>query len=131
MFRPSWGFHPDPLVYVYYVTLRPGSIRGWVVHRKQDDRIFTAGGALQWAFFDDRADSPTRGLLNVHTWSERNRVLFTIPVGVYHAVKNVGVTEAHFVNMPNQPYDHADPDKFRLPLENDLIPFAFKSDTRG
>lgn len=131
VYRPSWGFHPDPLVYVYHVTLRPGSIRGWVVHRKQDDRIFTSFGTMRWAFFDDRESSPTRGLLNVFTWSERNRVLFTIPIGVYHAVQCLGKKDAAFVNMPTRPYDHADPDKYRLPLKNPLIPFDFSQSTAG
>jgi dTDP-4-dehydrorhamnose 3,5-epimerase len=27
--------------------------------------------------------------------------------------------------MPTRPYDHADPDKYRLPLDNDVIPFRF------
>ena len=48
-----------------------------------------------------------------------------IPRGVYHAVQNIGTTEALFVNMPTRPYNHGDPDKFRLPLKNDLIPFDF------
>jgi dTDP-4-dehydrorhamnose 3,5-epimerase len=44
---------------------------------------------------------------------------------VYHGLQNVGLVDAVFINMPTRPYDHADPDKFRLPLTNDLIPFDF------
>ena len=73
MFRPSWLFHPEPLVYVYEVVLRPGSIRAWTVHYKQDDRVFVSRGMQRWAFYDDRAESPTRGRLNVFTWSDRER----------------------------------------------------------
>jgi dTDP-4-dehydrorhamnose 3,5-epimerase len=126
VYRPSWGFHPAPLAYVYAVSLRPDSVRGWIVHSKQDDRIFIQRGAMTWAFFDDRDGSPTRGLLNVFTFSDRNRVLFTIPQGVWHAVKNIGRDEAMFINMPTRPYDHGDPDKYRLPIKNTLIPFAFE-----
>jgi dTDP-4-dehydrorhamnose 3,5-epimerase len=131
MYRPSWLFHPDPLVYVYEVVLRPGSIRAWVVHHKQDDRVFVSRGAQRWAFYDDRAASPTRGLLNVFTWSDRNRVLFTTPAGVYHGVQCLGPNEGSFVNMPTRPYDHADPDKVRLPLKNDLIRYEFPATTGG
>jgi len=125
VYRPSWGQHPDPLVYIYQVVARPGSIRGWVVHKKQDDRIFSSTGVLHWALYDDREDSPTYQMLNQFTFSERTPAVFTIPKGVYHAVKNVGTTDAIFFNMPNRPYDHADPDKYRLPIKNDLIPFSF------
>jgi len=95
------------------------------VHKKQDDRIFISKGTLRWAFFDDRKDSSTHKLLNIFTFSERNRVLFVIPQGVYHAVQNIGTDDAVFINMPTRPYNHKDPDKHRLPLKNDLIPFSF------
>src|SRR5881628_1672381 len=53
MYRPSWGLHPDPLVYVYQIGLRVGAIKGWVAHERQDDRIFMSRGVLRWAFYDD------------------------------------------------------------------------------
>lgn len=130
LFHPGWNFSPDPLVFVYRVNLRPGMVRGWVVHRKQEDRIAVTDGVMTWAFFDDRPESPTYKLLNVFTFSERTRTLFNIPVGVFHAVKNTGDREAIFINMPNRPYNHADPDKYRLPLKNDLIPFDFSRTSR-
>ena len=103
VYRPSWGVHPDPLVYVYQTTLRP---------------------------VDTRTASPTHKHLNQLVFSERNRVLLIIPRGVYHAVQNIGTTEVLFLNMPTRPFNHGDPDKFRLPLKNDLIPFDF-SDPPG
>lgn len=127
MYRTTWGAHAAPLVYVYMVTIRPGRIKGWVRHARQDDRIFVVKGTLRIALYDDRGDSPTRGQLDVFVVSERNRALVVFPQGVYHGIQNVGESEAIFVNMPTRPYDHADPDKYRLPLRNDLIPFAFDS----
>ena len=126
IFSPSWGLSDHPLVYVYQCVVRPGQIKGWVVHHNQDDRIFANLGVLQWALFDARPDSPTYKQLQVFTGGERNRTLFIIPRGVYHAVKNIGIVDAYFVNMPTAPYNHADPDKYRLPLKNDLIPFSFE-----
>jgi dTDP-4-dehydrorhamnose 3,5-epimerase len=131
LFRDAWQFHPDPLVYAYMIACRPESLRGWVTHKLQDDRIAIVSGTLMWAFFDNRKTSPTYRLLNVFTFSERNRVLFVIPKGVFHAVKNIGKSEAIFVNFPTRPYDHADPDKYRLPIQNDLIPFDFSGITTG
>lgn len=130
IFNPAWGLHSDALVYVYQVSLRPGAIKGWVVHRLQDDRIFISRGTMRWALFDARPESATRGRLNLLTFSDRSRALMTIPGGVFHAVENVGSCEAVFINLPTKPYDHANPDKYRLPLKNDLIPFAF-DDPRG
>jgi dTDP-4-dehydrorhamnose 3,5-epimerase len=130
VYRPSWGFHPDPLVYIYQIGMRPKAIKGWVIHEKQDDRIFVSRGVVRWVLYDHRADSPTHKLMNDFTFSDRNRVLMTIPRGVFHAVQNIGETEATFLNMPTQPYNHEDPDKFRLPINNDLIPFDFNDPPR-
>lgn len=127
VYRPSWGIHPDPLVYVYQVTIRPGQVKGWVLHRKQDDRSFVSHGTIQIVLYDARPDSPTHGLLNELCFSEHNRALFTIPAGVWHALRNVGDKDALFVNMPTRAYDHADPDKFRLPLDNDVIPYRWRA----
>ncbi len=128
IFNPAWGIHPDPLVYAYQIVLRPGAIKGWVVHQLQDDRLFLSSGIVRWGLYDARPDSPTHGQLNLLTFSERNRALLIIPRGVFHAVENIGTVEAVFINLPTAPYNHADPDKYRLPLKNDLIPFAFDDD---
>jgi dTDP-4-dehydrorhamnose 3,5-epimerase len=125
VYNPAWGLHAAPLVYVYQSTLRPKAIKGWVVHEKQDDRIFVSSGVLRWVLFDNRRESPTYKLLNQFVFSDRNRALLVIPAGVIHAVQNIGETEALFINMPTRPYSHSDPDKYRLPLQNELIPFAF------
>jgi len=126
VYRPSWGFHPDPLAYVYQVTIRPGQVKGWVVHEKQDDRIFVSLGTVLVVLYDARPESPTRGLVTEMCFGEVNRALFSIPAGVWHALKNVGSGDALFVNMPTRAYDHADPDKRRLPLENDVIPYRWR-----
>jgi dTDP-4-dehydrorhamnose 3,5-epimerase len=125
VYDPAWRIDDGPLVYVYQVTLRPGKVRGWAMHRKQDDRIFVSRGVLRFAFYDDRPASSTYKLLNVFTVSDRNRSLVVIPRGVFHAIQNIGETEATFLNLPTAPYDRADPDKYRLPHGNDVIPFSF------
>jgi dTDP-4-dehydrorhamnose 3,5-epimerase len=125
VYRPSWGVLPDPIVYVYQISILPGVVKGWVVHRRQEDRLFVSRGRLRFGLFDDRPESPTHRQLSVFTISDRRRALVVIPRGVYHGIENVGTDEAFYLNLPTRPYDHADPDKYRLPLENDLIPFAF------
>lgn len=99
------------------------------MHTKQDDRIFTSLGAMRWALFDYRKESPTFGMLNHFLISELNRAIMVVPKGVIHAVQNVGRTDAIFVNFPTLPYNHSDPDKYRLPLKNDVIPFNFDDPT--
>src|SRR5690349_8811114 len=57
--NPEWKFDDSPLVYTYQVTIRPGKVKGWVVHRKQDDRLFFSFGTSRVVLYDDRPESPT------------------------------------------------------------------------
>ncbi len=125
IFDPRWGFTDDPVVYAYHVTLRPGQIRGWALHLEQYDRLFIYAGVLRVVLYDARTDSGSHGRVNVFHLGAHDRALLRIPTGVYHAVQNVGDVEGAFVNLPSQPYRHDDPDKYRLPLDNDVIPYRF------
>lgn len=124
VFSQHWGFTEAPIVHVYQVSVRPGLVRGpWVVHLYQDDRLFFSNGTAKVALYDARGGSPTDGLVDVRYLGSDAPGLLVIPPGVWHAVKNVGTSDLTFVNLPTREYDYADPDKHRLPLENDLIPY--------
>jgi dTDP-4-dehydrorhamnose 3,5-epimerase len=123
----AWGVHPAPLVSVYQFTIRPGKVKGWHVHRLHDDRIFISRGEVRVVLYDSREDSPTFGLVNEIFRSALDRDLMVIPIGVYHAHQNCGTEDALFISMPTRAYDHADPDVYRLPVHNDVIPYRFEN----
>lgn len=127
IYNPAWGFHEEPLVYVYQICIRPQRVKGWVVHYEQDDRLFVSLGTVKIVLYDDRAGSPTQGMLNEIYLGERKRGLIVIPKGVFHAIQNVGDTDAILVNLPTRAYNHARPDKLRLPLDTDRIPYSFEN----
>src|SRR5690606_13630780 len=33
LFDPRWNLHPDPLVFSYIFTIRPGTVKGWGLHK--------------------------------------------------------------------------------------------------
>lgn len=127
IFCPAWGLHPDPIVYVYQFTVRPGKIKGWHIHHEHDDRIFLSQGTVRTVLYDTRTTSPTYQMVNEIYLSEHHRSLLIIPAYVYHAFQNVDTRDALLVSLPNRAYNHADPDVYRLPIENDVIPFKFDS----
>jgi dTDP-4-dehydrorhamnose 3,5-epimerase len=127
MFDLRWKFDDEPLVYVYQASILPRQVKGWVVHFEQNDRLFFSVGRMRLVLFDGRRSSPTYEQLNRFEVGELNRCLLSIPAGVYHAVENIGEREAYFYNMPTKPYRHENPDKFRLPLENGIIPYRFNN----
>jgi len=123
----SWPELLDRIPHVYLTTIQPEVTKGWVCHKRQDDRSVVLFGRLRWVLYDGRSESPTHNLVQELTFTERNRHLIVVPAGVWHAVQNVGSTEAAFVNMPTCAYRHGDPDKYRLPLDTPEIPFQFAS----
>jgi dTDP-4-dehydrorhamnose 3,5-epimerase len=111
--------------------MRPGVTKGWALHEKHDDRYTLLFGALEVVLYDAREGSPTEGLVAKVVLSEHRRRLLCIPTGVWHADRNIGDREAVIVNFPTRPYDHEDPDKFRLPLDTDAIPYTWPEGTQG
>ncbi|CAN5709293.1 dTDP-4-dehydrorhamnose 3,5-epimerase family protein [soil metagenome] len=125
MFDPRWNWHPDPLVFTYFYTVRPGLIKGWAMHKTHEDRYCLLQGEMKVVLYDTRSDSPTFGKIREVYLSERRRQLLSIPTGVWHADQNIGTQDCLIVNFPTIPYDHANPDKYRLPLDTELIPYKF------
>jgi dTDP-4-dehydrorhamnose 3,5-epimerase len=124
IYDPRWGVSAEPVVYVYQAMVRPGMTKGWVAHEHQEDRLFVSLGTLKIVLYDARDGSATEGRINEFFLSERNRALLVIPRGVFHAVQNVGGSDAYFVNVPTRPFEHAAPDKQRLPFDTDKIPYS-------
>jgi dTDP-4-dehydrorhamnose 3,5-epimerase len=130
LFDPRWGWHPDPMVFSYMFTIRLGFTKGWGMHRKHEDRYCLLFGEMEVVLYDERPESPTHGLVASVVLSEQRRRLMNIPAGVWHADRNLGSKDLVVVNFPTIQYDHASPDKYRLPLDTDRIPYKFES-TRG
>lgn len=125
LYDPRWGVNPDPLVFSYFYTIRPGWVKGWAHHKIHEDRYCIMQGEMKVVLYDTRPDSPTYGMINEVYLSEHRRQLMTIPRFVWHADENVGLKDVMIVNFPTIQYDHSNPDKYRLPLDTDLIPYKF------
>jgi dTDP-4-dehydrorhamnose 3,5-epimerase len=125
LFDPRWDWHPDPLVFAYTFTIRPGVAKGWNLHREHEDRYAVLQGELALILFDPRPESATCGQVCRLVFGEQNRSLVNIPKNVWHADHNIGSRDVLVVNFPTTQYDHASPDKYRLPLDSPLIPYSF------
>jgi dTDP-4-dehydrorhamnose 3,5-epimerase len=116
--QPIWS-----IVHVYQVFAAPGSLRGWVYHEHQHDRLAFTTGRLKVTLHDLREESPTFGNTIAKIFGTEHKVLLTIPPFVAHCVENLGTETATFVNMPTRAYYLSDPDKLRLPVSSGLIPY--------
>ncbi|HEV7457572.1 MAG TPA: dTDP-4-dehydrorhamnose 3,5-epimerase family protein [Roseococcus sp.] len=131
LFDPRWGTHPDPLVFAYTFSIRPGVVKGWNLHRRHQDRYAIIAGEMLLVLYDPRPESPTYGEVCTIVLSEYDRCLVNVPENVWHADYNIGTRDVLVVNFPTIPYDHADPDKWRLPITSPLIPYRFPAGVQG
>jgi len=122
IFSLSWGTETEPPPHVYEVRALPGSIRSWIVHLEQNDRLYFSEGLAKVGLFDARESSPSFGAAVVRYLGAHEPGLLTIPAGIYHGVRNVGNEVLRYVNLPTKPYDYGAPDKYRLPDGHPRIP---------
>ena len=106
---------------VYMTTAYPGVVKAWHYHRKQTDNFAVVTGMMKIVLYDAREDSPTKGEVNEFFVGDHNPILVQIPPGVYHGFKCVSEHEAIVINTPTEPYNHEEPDEYRLdPHDNDI-----------
>jgi dTDP-4-dehydrorhamnose 3,5-epimerase len=117
--RASWEILGTPIVQVHITTTLPGRIRAWGLHQFSMDRLFAVSGLVTIVVFDGRNDSPTQGLVNAFTVSDKNPGLLLIPPNLYHGWKNIGTSEAAIINMPDRMYNYEQPDALDLPWDSD------------
>jgi dTDP-4-dehydrorhamnose 3,5-epimerase len=108
---------------VYITTAYPGVVKAWHYHRKQTDNFTCIRGMMKVALYDDRKDSSTYREINEFFIGEKNPRLISVPPGVYHGFKAIGKETAYFLSIPTLPYNHKEPDEFRLPPDTTQIPY--------
>ena len=118
---------PDPVVYAYQTSVLPGQIKGWARHEVKKDRYTITAGELLVLLHDPRPDSPTCGVSQSIVLSPRGVRQLVIPVEVWHMIINLRAEEAQLINLPTEPYHHANPDRILLPWDTDEIPVDVRS----
>jgi dTDP-4-dehydrorhamnose 3,5-epimerase len=113
-------------VYLYKGTCRPGKFKGWGIHDYHTDRYIIIDGEMLLVLYDERENSPTNGTVQEFYLSSTGIWQITIPSGVWHLHQNIGQRDLVFLNAPSAPYQHTNPDKRRLPVVNDRIPYQLR-----
>jgi dTDP-4-dehydrorhamnose 3,5-epimerase len=116
-------FWQEPIVYAYRISIRPGRIKGWGMHKIQSDRYLTLAGRLRVVLYDGRVDSPSYGGYAEFQFTDETPGVLLIPPGVWHADQNTGDEDAVLVNFPTRAYDPDRPDKYRIDIDGGQIPF--------
>ncbi|MBN1872346.1 MAG: dTDP-4-dehydrorhamnose 3,5-epimerase family protein [Candidatus Omnitrophica bacterium] len=111
---------------VYMTTAFPGIVKAWHYHRLQTDSFTCVHGVICLALYDSRQGSPTYREVNEFTVSLDDPKLIQIPPFVYHGFKCVSNYEAIVVNNVTVPYNHKNPDEYRVDAFDNDIPYDWK-----
>ena len=112
---------------VYLTTTLPGVVKAWHLHKLQTDNVVCVAGMIRLGLYDDRRDSATFGLANEFYLGVHRPLLVQIPPLVYHGWKCVSQEEALIVNTVSRPYDHSQPDEYRLDPHDNHIPWDWSN----
>ena len=114
LFRTDWPEISIKPGHVILATINPGAITVWHRHTRQTDHLIAIGGNIKLVLWDGRENSATRGQHDIIRFGVLRPLITVIPPGVWHGLRNESGAIAHYINVNDVPYDHSNPDNFRL-----------------
>lgn len=130
IFRRDWFDNPRTIDQVFQSIIFPGGISAWHAHALTTDQLFAACGSVHIVLYDARVDSATYGRINEFRIGAYRQALIVVPPGVWHGVRNFGPDNAILLNLVDRAYEYESPDHWRLPIDNDHIPYKFEQTPR-
>lgn len=112
---------------VYCTTVNAGVVKGWHYHKRQYDNFVCVSGMIKLVAYDFREGSATHGVVNEFFIGMHQPLLVQIPPGVLHGFKGLSAPEAIVINVPTEPYDHEQPDEYRLDPHDPAIPYQWQT----
>jgi dTDP-4-dehydrorhamnose 3,5-epimerase len=123
LFRPEWEglvAAGETINHLYTIWAPRGGVRKeWYFHAHTLDRYIVLSGSLRVGLFDGREDSPTHSgfqTVDLYAAGEGGPSGLRIPPGVWHSL-NWSSPAGVLVNAKYPPFERAEPDKFRIPLD--------------
>ena len=104
---------------VYFSVAYPGVIKGWHIHKRMTLNYAVPSGHIKFVLYDDRQESPTRGLIQELFLGPDNYCLVTVPPLVWNGFKCVGTESSMVANCSTIPHDPHEADK-RDPFDGSI-----------
>lgn len=111
---------------VYMTTCKPGFVKAWHYHKEQSDNFTCIKGKIKLVLYDSRKGTPTNGEINEFLLSLEEPKVVHIPKLLIHGFEAVGNEEAIVINIVTEPYNHKNPDEYRIDPFNNNIPYKWK-----
>ena len=90
---------------IYFSQVYPQVIKGWHLHTKMTLNYAVVFGTIKLVLFDDRQDSPTKGVLQEIFLGEADYKLVKIPPNVWNGFKGLGTAPAIVANCATIPQE--------------------------
>jgi len=91
---------------IYFSSIYNGTVKAWHIHTKMTLNYLCVFGMIKLVLYDDRENSPTKGLLNEFFIGEKNNQMITIPSNIWNGFKGYGEREFSIVaNFTDFPHD--------------------------
>jgi dTDP-4-dehydrorhamnose 3,5-epimerase len=90
---------------IYFSLVYPDVVKGWHVHSEMTLNYAVPVGMIKLVCYDDRADSPSKGVVQELHIGELNYALVTIPPRVWNGFKGIGSQTALVANCATTPHD--------------------------
>ena len=93
---------------IYFSTVYPGAIKGWHIHRAMTLNYAVPVGRIKLVLYDDREESPSRGVLEEHFLGPDTYALVMVPPMVWNGFKGIGTDMALVANCATIAHDPAE-----------------------
>jgi dTDP-4-dehydrorhamnose 3,5-epimerase len=90
---------------IYFSCTHPGAIKAWHLHKKMTLNYAVIHGELKFVLYDDRQESPTRGMVQEIFLSPENYCLVTVPPLIWNGFKGIGCKTTIVANCATLPHD--------------------------
>ncbi|MDR1757216.1 MAG: dTDP-4-dehydrorhamnose 3,5-epimerase family protein [Culturomica sp.] len=89
----------------YFSTIHPGEIKPWKMHTRMTLNLVVPVGEIKFVLYDDREQSPTRGLYNEFVLSRDHYARLTVPPRVWFAFQGLAGAPNLLLNIADMEHD--------------------------
>ncbi|MCG6552546.1 MAG: dTDP-4-dehydrorhamnose 3,5-epimerase family protein [Candidatus Magnetominusculus sp. LBB02] len=107
---------------IYFSVVNSGAVKAWKLHKQMALNLAVPFGRIRLVIYDERADSPTRGLIDDFTIGEGNYSLVHVPPLVWSGFMGISDGISILANCATEMHDPAEaeqcaPDDPRIPYK--------------
>jgi len=107
---------------IYFSTVVRGAVKAWKNHSRATVSYACVFGLLRMVLYDERAESPTRGIVSEVLIGPDSYHLVVVPPGIWNGFQGLTDPEAVLASCPTEPVDPAEfarlePHSHRIPYQ--------------